>query len=188
MKTRQKMGLGMAAGALVLTGAAGFVGAAQAADPTASPTPASTASGGDQAGRPSGQGRHGARGGPSDVSAADLAKKLGLDEAKVTEALKDARTALRPDKGADDTDTATARPSRADRQAALATRLASALGIDEAKVTEALAALDAEREAARTAALTSRLDKAVADGTLTRAEADAVTKAVEAGVIGGGRR
>ena len=38
-------------------------------------------------------------------------------------------------------------------------------------------------------ALKERLDAAVADGTLTQGEADAVTKAVEKGVIGGfGRR
>jgi len=48
-----------------------------------------------------------------------------------------------------------------------------------------------EREHAqeeRAAALKTRLDKAVTDGKLTQAEADAVTKAVEAGVIGGGGR
>jgi hypothetical protein len=32
------------------------------------------------------------------------------------------------------------------------------------------------------------VDKAVSNGTLTQAEADAVTKAVEKGVIGGGGR
>ena len=33
--------------------------------------------------------------------------------------------------------------------------------------------------------LKSKLDAAVGDGTLTQAEADAVTKAIEKGVIGG---
>ncbi len=37
----------------------------------------------------------------------------------------------------------------------------------------------------RAAALKSRLNEAVKAGTLTQAEADAVTKAVEKGVIGG---
>ncbi len=62
------------------------------------------------------------------------------------------------------------------------------LGIDESKVTAALEELRTEEQSERAAALKTRLDKAVADGTLTQAEADAVTKAVEKGVIGGGGR
>ena len=54
--------------------------------------------------------------------------------------------------------------------------------------TTALAEIRAARQAERAAALKERLDAAVADGTLTQAEADAVTKAVEKGVIGGGGR
>ncbi|RAX47539.1 hypothetical protein DQ354_00740 [Arthrobacter sp. AQ5-06] len=42
--------------------------------------------------------------------------------------------------------------------------------------------------AGRAAALKTRLDQAVTDGKLTQAEADAVTKAVQNGVIGGGGR
>ena len=45
-------------------------------------------------------------------------------------------------------------------------------------------AISAE-QANHAAALKSRLDQAVKDGTLTQAEADAVTKAAEKGVIGG---
>lgn len=51
----------------------------------------------------------------------------------------------------------------------------------------ALEELRTEAQKNRAAALKPRLDQAVADGTLTQAEADAVTKAVEQGVIGGGR-
>ena len=43
-------------------------------------------------------------------------------------------------------------------------------------------------QAEKAAALQTRLDQAVTDGKLTQAEADAVTKAVQNGVIGGGGR
>jgi len=73
-------------------------------------------------------------------------------------------------------------------EAELAKSLASSLGIDEAKVTAALDELKSEAQAKHAAALKTKLDKAVSSGTLTQAEADAVTKAVEKGVIGGGGR
>jgi hypothetical protein len=73
-------------------------------------------------------------------------------------------------------------------QAELGKSLASALGIDEAKVTAALDELRTAEPAEHAAALKTRLDKAVTDGKLTQAEADAVTKAVANGVIGGGGR
>ena len=83
-----------------------------------------------------------------------------------------------------------ARPTRTreQRDAALAKALAEKLNLDEAKVAQALAEIRAARQAERAAALKERLDAAVADGTLTQAEADAVTKAVEQGVISGGGR
>jgi hypothetical protein len=74
------------------------------------------------------------------------------------------------------------------RDAALAASLAEALGIEESRVTAALEELRSEKQAEKAAALKTRLDQAVTDGKLTRAEADAVTKAVESGVIGGGGR
>ncbi len=187
MKTMHKIGLGLGAGALTLGGVAGFAQVAQA-DPTASPTPsasAGTGSGGTSGtDRPDGgKGRHGGeRGGQS---AAKLAEKLGLDQTKVEEALKTARAALKPTKDASGT---TTKPTAQERDAALAAELAKALGIDQATVTEALTALETEQDAARATALQTRLDQAVTDGKLTQAEADAVKKAVEAGVIGGGGR
>lgn len=74
--------------------------------------------------------------------------------------------------------------------AELATQLAEKLGIDQAKVTTALGEIDDEATATRKEAFSTKLDEAVAAGTLTRAEADAVLKAAEAGVIpiGGGPR
>jgi cyanate lyase len=114
--------------------------------------------------------------------AADLASKLGVEEAKVTAALQAFRDANKPAAPpADGT-----KPDRTAMDAAMAKSLATALGVDEAKVTTALSEIRAAAQAERAAALKTKLDTAVTDGTLTRAEADAVTKAVEKGVIGGG--
>ena len=78
------------------------------------------------------------------------------------------------------------KPDRTAQDAAMAKSLAAALGVDESKVTAALTEIRAAEQTKRAAALKTRLDTAVKDGTLTQAEADAVTKAVEKGVIGGG--
>ena len=86
---------------------------------------------------------------------------------------------------------------RAKRQDELATALAAELGVDKDKVAAALAKIESERAANRPARpeggqgqpgadATSRLDAAVAAGTITQAEADAVKKAMEAGVLRGG--
>ncbi|GAA0799290.1 hypothetical protein [Spirilliplanes yamanashiensis] len=101
---------------------------------------------------------------------------------------------------------AAAPPAPADRQDAFAEALAAELGIDKAKVAAALEKVRAEakaarpdrgdagqtaeeRRAARIAALKTRLDAAVAAGTITAEESAAVLKAAEAGVFpqGGGR-
>ena len=79
------------------------------------------------------------------------------------------------------------KPDQASRDAATAKSLAESLGIEESKVTAALEELRSEKQAQKASALKTRLDQAVADGKLTQAEADAVTKAVESGVIGSGR-
>ena len=182
MNTIQKVGLTLGTAALALGGVAGLSSLAQAADPTAAPTTTAPPSAGQAQQGWGGRGQAGEmrRGG---MQAAELAEKLGLDEAKVSDALQTAHDALREAHQADD---ATTRPTLEQRRAELAAELAKALGVDEAKVTEALTALETERNAERAADLQDRLDQAVTDGTLTRAEADAVKKAVEAGVIGGG--
>ncbi len=174
MKTTHKIGLGLAAGALALGGAAGAATLARADDPTATPTAGATATPG--AGQ---RGQHGGQRGSHDAAA--LATKLGLEESVVSDAMDAVRTAQR---SADKTGTA------AEREAAHVKALAAELKVDEATLTKALAEIRAEAGQKRDQAFSSRLDEAVSDGTLTQAEADAVRKAADAGVIskGGGRR
>ena len=183
-----------AAGALALGVGVGIAGFASA-DPTTTPLPNPSVSAPAPAdpGR-GGTGHGGHRGGPGrGVAETDLAEqlaeKLGVSEAEVTKALREIRDADRPAKpstapGAGPSAKPT-RPDPTEREAALAKALAEKLGIDEAKVTKAFDEIRAARQADRAAELKTRLDAAVKAGTLTQAEADAVTKAVEKGVIGG---
>ncbi|MFJ6534973.1 Clp protease N-terminal domain-containing protein [Paenarthrobacter sp. NPDC091711] len=191
MSKTKRITLGVAAGALALgagLGATGIATAATTPSPSATSSPGTTSSTdagtpSDRGGKPGGHGPGRDRG----QIAAELATKLGVDEAKVTEALKAFREANKPTtppaEGTEGT-----RPDRTAQDAALAKSLAESLGVDEAKVTTALEEIRAAGQAERSAALKTKLDKAVTDGKLTQAEADAVTKAVEAGVIGGGGR
>jgi hypothetical protein len=181
----KKTAVSVAAGVIALGAGLGVAGMA-AADPTPSPSasPSTSASLSPGTGRPDGQrGPHGER----NAELADtLASKLGVTEAKVTEALDairdENRPTARPTAG-------TERPDPAGQDAALAKQLAEKLSVEEAKVTSALDEIRSERRSEHAAALKARLDEAVTDRTLTQAEADAVTKAVEKGVIGGfGRR
>lgn len=182
MRRTKKMTLGMSAAALALGAGIGVAGMASA---TTTPTPTPSASVGGSTGTDQeGMGRHGGRGGHGMEQASELAAKLGVDEAKVADALKAFREANRPTTPPAEGQ----KPDPAAREAALAKSLAASLGIDEAKVTAALQEIRSEEQAEHAAGLKSRLDKAVADGKLTQAEADAVTKAVQNGVIGGGWR
>ncbi|MDR6987398.1 DNA-binding MarR family transcriptional regulator [Paenarthrobacter nitroguajacolicus] len=185
MSKTTRITLSVAAGALALGAGLGATSIATAAS---TPSPSATSSADASApselgGKPGGHG-HGRDAGRI---ATELASKLGVDEAKVTEALKAFREANKPTtppaEGTEGT-----RPDPTAQDAALAKSLAESLGVDEAKVTTALEEIRAEGKAERAAALKTKLDKAVTDGKLTQAEADAVTKAVEAGVIGGGGR
>lgn len=189
MSRTKKMTLGLSATALALGAGIGVAGMASA---TTTPTPAPSASSSapaDGSTAQGGMGKHGGRGGHG-VQASALAEKLGVEEAKVTEALQAFREANKPSTPPAEGTAPTegTRPDPATRDAALAKSLAEALGIEESKVTAALEELRTERQADKAAALKSRLDQAVTDGKLTQAEADAVTKAVENGVIGGGGR
>ncbi|WP_104179726.1 hypothetical protein [Arthrobacter sp. B0490] len=175
MSQRRKIALGVGAAALVAGASLGVTGMANATT-TATPAPSASASatpGGEVRG---GFGRHG-----SGFDTAALADRLGLEEAAVEEALLTLRGEVpaRDDAGA--------RPDPDALQSELAASLAAALGVDEATVQAALAELGAEHQEERSAALQERLDAAVADGSLTREEADGAAKAVELGVIGGHR-
>jgi membrane-bound lytic murein transglycosylase B len=83
---------------------------------------------------------------------------------------------------------------KASHQQQLASALAKELGVDETKVSDALDKVREDKKADRPdrtpenaqANLKTRLDAAVKEGKLTQAEADAVLKAVEAGVLWGG--
>lgn len=175
-----------AVGLLALGGGLSIAGQASA-DPTTSPSSSPSASSSTL-----GAGKDGHRGGPgrgprdSDL-AQKLAEKLGVDQVKVTEALQAVREANKPTSPPTAGANPSERPDPATRDAALAKQLADKLGVAEANVTKALDEIRAERQTERAAALKTRLDEAVKAGTLTQAEADAVTKAVEKGVIGGGR-
>jgi uncharacterized membrane protein len=151
------------------------LGVTTMASATATPSPAPSASTGAAAeAHPGKGGMTGHHGKAGDRHAAALAAKLGVDPAKVTEALKSFRDANKADRTAKET--------------ALAKSLAASLGVDESKVTAAIIELRSVPKADRAAALKAKLDKAVAAGTLTQAEADAVTKAVEKGVFGGPKK
>lgn len=187
MSHAKKMTLGLSATALALAAGIGVAGMASATT-TPTPTPGAgssvTADGSTGTAPGGGMGKHGGRGGEHGMARASaLAEKLGVEEAKVTEALQAFREANKPAtppaEGAKPADAATL-------DAALAKSLAESLGIEESKVAAALEELRSERQAEKAAGLKTRLDQAVTEGKLTQAEADAVTKAVENGVIGGG--
>ncbi|WP_200932641.1 hypothetical protein [Aeromicrobium sp. Leaf245] len=135
----------------------------------------------------------GHRGGPG-VLAETLAEELDLEQSDVEDALAAVREDLRPDAPAEgEKPTPPSDEERADRQAALAKALAKELDVSEAKVTAALAAAEKqaasdreERQAESRTALVERLDAAVEDGTLTKADKTSVLKAYDAELLGGG--
>lgn len=175
----KRTALAVAASVIALGAGVGIAGVASA-DPIPTPNPTATAGGTPSAGTDRGGpgGRHG--GGFRDgAQVTELASLLGVSEDKVREALEAIRDERRASPPSTD-------QTREQRDAALAKALAEKLSIEEAKVTKALTELREARQAEQAAALKTKLDAAVADGTLAQAEADAVTKAVEKGVIGGG--
>ncbi|MBT2593805.1 hypothetical protein [Arthrobacter sp. ISL-72] len=182
MSRTKRITLGLTAGALALGAGMGVTGMASAAE-TPTPSPSASASAGTTA-PADGQGMRGGHKGDRGQLAADLATKLGVEEAKVTEAIQAFREANKPTEGTKPADGT--KPDRSAQDAALAKALAESLGVEESKVTAALEEIRTADQAERAAALKARLDTAVTDGKLTQAEADAVTKAVEQGVIGGG--
>ena len=129
------------------------------------------------------------------LDTAALATKLGVTEDKLTAALQKVGQSMRDqsmsdqdDKAEDGTRTPPTQAEMDARQQAFAAALAKELGIDQAKVTAAFDALRAEREAARKAELSSRLDAAVKAGKLTDADKQSILKGFDAGVLGGPQR
>lgn len=95
MSRPKRMTLAISAGALALGAGLGVTGMATAAT-TPTPTPSSSASAEATPGTSDGQGMrggHGKGGERGAAQAAELAAKLGVDEAKVTEALQAFRDA-----------------------------------------------------------------------------------------------
>lgn len=187
MNTKQKIGITAAAG---IIGVGSLIGIAYAqADPTDSQSPSASSSSSAGLGNQHHRGGQEGRGMMMQGNmAAKLAEKLGLDQTRVADAIEAAQDATRPT----DRDAGT-RLTEAQREAvheAFVQELASQLGSDQATVSKALDEIRAEADTQRKADLQTRLDKAVSDGKLTKAEADAVLKAAEAGIIGfgGGRR
>lgn len=206
-----------AAGIAAVGAAAAAIGlsvaqSAQADDATPTPSPTATQSGSATLGDPGKTDRRG-RGhafghafGPGgkhvfgfgvghDLS--ELATKLGVEESKLQAALEAIRGDLKPELKDLKRDLKDGTPPTEDELKALrdsakqtfADALAKELGIDAAKVKTALTELEAAREAEAAKAFSDHLAQAVKDGKLTQAEADAVKKAADAGVIprfGGG--
>jgi Spy/CpxP family protein refolding chaperone len=177
-----KTAIAIASGMLALGAGIGVANLAPA-DTTPTPSPTSTPSG--TPAPETGRGWPGpGRGSQDGGLAGELADKLGVAEAKVVDALRTIKEENRPS-GRPDPMT---KPDLAEREAAPARALSSKLGIDEAKIKSALDEIQAAHQSEREAALKSRLDAAVQSGTLTPAEADAVQKAVDQGVINFGHR
>ncbi len=143
---KKATGVAVAAGVLALGAGLGVAGLAQA-EPSPSPSsPSGSSSASPSTGAERGGGAHDGRGGRGffgGESAAQLAEKLGVTEAKVSEALRaihEERRANRPST-APSTDPSAApseRPDRAERDAELAKALAEKLGLAEDKVATAL--------------------------------------------------
>ena len=114
---------------------------------------------------------------------------MGVEEAELKTALgeirADQKSATREAKPSEQPTEAEREAEPEARQAEFAKALTEKLGIAEAAVTEALESAASERSAESAEKLKTKLDQAVTDGKLTQAEADAVSKAVETGVIGG---
>lgn len=155
---------------------------------TITPTPSASASASADA--PGGAARgwrgiggHGARGMPgADLGA--LAEKLGVAEDTLTDAVDAAREATRPASVPSRDETHEERAAaRSQRAAEFVEALADELGVEKSTVQAAFDEIRAEHEAERTAADEEILDQAVMDGTLTRADADSVQKAIDAGVV-----
>lgn len=185
MAKKKTLVLGTSVPALALVAGLGFAGVASAANTSGTATDTNTSTTQSTSSERwwdgENHGDHGnQRAGGRDIASA-LAQKLGVDEAKVKDALDTFRKANKPtERPADGT-----KLDRTAMEAVLAKSLAGSLGVDESKVTTALEELRTAAKTERAAGLKSKLDAAIVDEKLTQAEVDAATKAFETGAIGG---
>src|SRR6478735_2770865 len=140
MSRTKRITLGITAGALALGAGLGVTGMASAATTPSPSAPSSTST-------DSSASTDGFRGHKRDRGqiAADLASQLGVDEAKVAEAIQAFREANRTTPAP----TESTKPDRAAQDAAMAHSLATALGVGESKVTAALTEIRTAERAER---------------------------------------
>jgi len=113
----------------------------------------------------------------------DLAKELGVSQAKLRSAMESIGDELRPAKRPDGPPSASEMKAMEDK---FATALADKLGLSKAKVEAALAKVRKAHEAEHRSNLSDRLDEAVQAGKLTADDKASVLKAFDAGVLFGG--
>lgn len=157
MDSKQKTGLAIGAAVIAASAVFGVSYALGSSSGQSQAQPADQSS--QESGPGSGRGPGGGGGGMGMNNLAPaLAKKLGVDEAKVTEAIQSVMQDSRPSGAPSDGTQASpgARPSdggfdRSGMDEKLAKAIAEKLGIDEAKVTKALQEVRAEKQASRQA-------------------------------------
>lgn len=181
---KKKILAGVTGAALTIGVGLGLAQPAQAETPTPTSTPTTAASASASPSDSPLKDRPDVHGhGRSSANLSGLATALGMDEETVSDALVTVRDQLR-------SQTPAADETHETRRAAMASALAAELDVEESVVSEALAELQAERRDTRVLDEEGVLDSAVSDGTLTRTEADAVQKALDAGIVstrGGGQ-
>lgn len=168
------------AGAGLAVGATGLATADDTTPPQSSTTSAPLPGEGPGPGH-----GHGPGGGPAEL-ATGLADALDLQESDVAAALEAVHEQLEPETSAGEETRAPLTPAEQEaRQAELASALAGQLDLSEQVITDALDSLAADRMAEARSLLSDRLDTAVSDGDLTKADKESVLKAFDAGVLGG---
>jgi len=176
------------AGAVAAAGLTlGGIGFASAADNNvaSSDTTSTTSTSSSAVPGPDGFGRGpGGHGGFHDSG--ELAKALGVTQARLDAAFAAIRDELAPPAEIDRSNP----PAEGERTAMrgkLATALAAELDLTKAKVLAAMDKVEAARQATERTDLATRLTAAVKAGTLTSADKASVLKAFDAGVLGGPR-
>ncbi len=139
MNIKQKTGLAIGAGVIGIGAALGVAWAV---------TGANTAAQAQGTGQASGRGEGRGPGGLGNLASA-LAEKLGVEQSKITEAIQSALPAKPGDQASPGARASQGTGNRATTDVTLAKAIAEKLGIDEATVTKALAAVRSEQQANR---------------------------------------